>query len=152
MLEILSRRLARHVGSGSVPGIAGLSGHSSALALAPLALGDGGATFDPVFLVCGMAVLSAGLVVLHAAQTLPRQAAIRVATAGTEAKRLYTAEEALAERGRLAGETDLLVDALAAAAATFYALAGQLPADASERALQHADDLRELVWLNRAGA
>ena len=153
MLEILSRGVARYFGSGPVSGIAGLSGESSALALAPLALGDGGASFDPVFLVCGMAVLSAGLVVLHAAHTLPRQqAAVRIDQPATQAKRLYTAEEALAERSRLRGDTAVLVDALAEAAATFYAIAGQLPAEASERAVQRADDLRELVWMNRAGA
>lgn len=152
MLDIVSRRVARYFESGSFSSLAKLSGHGSAFALAPLAVGDGGTRFDPVFLVCGMAVLSAGLVVLHAAHTLPRTATVRVSSAALEEKHLYTAEEALAERSRLRGETSVLVDALAEAAATFYAIAGQLPAEASERAVQRADDLRELVWMNRAGA
>lgn len=149
MFEVVSRRLARQVASGGFSRLVSLGGQAPALALAPLAIGDGAAKFDPVFLVCGMAVLSAGLVVLHAAQTLP--ASSRQLAAAPATRRLYTAEEALAERRRLSGETDVLVDALASAAATFYALAGQLPREASERAVQSADDLRELVWMNRAG-
>lgn len=148
MLDILSRSVARIFASGTSLGSLGTQ--VPLLAAAPAAIGDGGANFDPVFLTCGLAVLSAGLVVLHAANTLPKQAAVRAVT-GRETRRLYTAEEALAERSRLRGETSVLVDALAEAAATFYAIAGQLPAEASERAVQRADDLRELVWLNRAG-
>lgn len=97
-----------------------------------------------------MAVLSAGFVVLHAAHTLHLQP-VRIVSVVSGQKHLYTAEEALAERGRLAGETDVLVDALAGAAAAFYAIAGQLPVDASERVVRKADDLRELVWMNRGG-
>ena len=147
MLDIFSRSVVRIFAGGNPLGP--ISAHLPFFAAAPLAIGDGGASFDPVFLTCGLAVLSAGLVVLHAAHTLPRQVlAVRTAT---EDGRLYTAEEALAERARLRGDTSVLVDALAEAAATFYALAGQLPAEASERAVQRADDLRELVWMNRAG-
>mgnify|MGYP000882270688 CR=1 FL=1 len=148
MLDMFTRSVARLFPSGSTFG--SLGAQFPLLAAAPAALGDGGASFDPVFLTCGLAVLSAGLVVLHAANTVPKQAVARVAT-GRETRRLYTAEEALAERSRLRGETSVLVDALAEAAATFYAIAGQLPAEASERAVQRADDLRELVWQNRAG-
>lgn len=147
MLDILSRSVARIFASGKPLGPIGTQ--LPLFAAAPAAIGDGGTNFDPVFLTCGLAVLSAGLVVLHAANTLPKQAARAVT--GRETRRLYTAEEALAERSRLRGETSVLVDALAEAAATFYAIAGQLPAEASERAVQRADDLRELVWMNRAG-
>ncbi len=150
MFEFLLGRVARHFESASWPRLAGLRGHGSLMAVAPLAVGEGSATFDPVFLICGMAVLSAGLVVLHAAHTLLPQP-VRVARAASQPKHLYTAEEALAERGRIAGETDVLVDALAAAAADFYAIAGQLPLDTSERVVRRADDLRELVWMNRGG-
>lgn len=140
------RRGARYFEGGTTfPWING----AAPFAVAPLAAGDGGANFDPVFLICGMAVLSAGLVVLHAAHSLRPQFAPVAAT--TNGSRKYTAEEALAERGRLAGETDVLVDALAAAAATFYAIAGRLPSEDSARALARADDLRELVWINRGG-
>ncbi|MFN8616700.1 MAG: hypothetical protein U0837_06355 [Dehalococcoidia bacterium] len=148
MLDILSRSMARIFASGNRIGPLGTQ--FPLFAAAPAAIGDGGTNFDPVFLTCGLAVLSAGLVVMHAANTLPRQAVARAAT-GRETRRLYTAEEALLERDRMRGETSVLVDALAEAAATFYAIAGQLPAEASERAVQRADDLRELVWLNRAG-
>lgn len=150
MFEFLFGRVARRFASGPLPRMASLSGYGSVFAVSPLAVGDGAQTFDPVFLTCGLAVLSAGLVVLHAAHTL-RPGPARVASAAAQPKRLYTAEEALAERGRLAGETDVLVDALASAAAAFYAIAGQLPVDASERVVRRADDLRELVWLNRGG-
>lgn len=145
MLDVFARRAARIFPCGSTR-----SHHSqfALLAAAPATAGTGGAGFDPVFLVCGLAVLSAGLVVLHAAQSLPRRAPA-MALAG-ESRRLFTADEALAERDRLR-ETSVLVDALAEAAATFYAIAGQLPQDASERVVQRADDLRELVWQNRTG-
>jgi len=102
---------------------------------------------EPVMLVCGLAVLSAGLVVLKAAQTV--QPALTPATVRVRA---MTADEAMAERSRMAGETDVLVEALASAAATFYAIAGHLPRDVSERVVGRADDLRELVWLNRGDA
>jgi hypothetical protein len=148
MFRILARRLSSALEAGAR---CGAGNQISLMALAPLAIDTSPRSFDPTFLVCGMAVLSAGLVVLHASRTLGPGLA-PVAKVQHPAKRLYTAEEALAERGRLAGQTDVLVDALATAAATFYAIAGQLPADASERALQRADDLRELVWMNRAGA
>lgn len=145
MLDFVSRAMARISPRGSA--LHPVRTQLSLLAAAPLAVGDGGSSFDPVFLTCGLAVLSAGLVVLHAANTLPRQA---LATRAVSDRRVYTAEEALAERARLRGDTSVLVDALAEAAATFYAIAGQLPREASERAVQRADDLRELVWQNRA--
>lgn len=150
MFEFLSGRMARRFESGTWPRVVGFGGHGTVLGFAPLAVGDGSPNFDPVFLVCGLTVLSAGLVVLHAAHTL-RPQTIRVGSPASQPKHLYTAEEALAERGRLAGETDVLVDALAGAAAAFYAIAGQLPVDASERVVRRADDLRELVWMNRGG-
>jgi hypothetical protein len=102
---------------------------------------------DPVFFLSGMAVLSAGLIVLRAAHGAQRTV-FRTAQP-LVARRLYTAEEALAEREVRASEREVLLGALAAAAETFYSIAGHLPRDASARALGKADDLRELVWLNR---
>ena len=128
---------------------------------------------DMVLFVSGMAVLSAGLVVLRTAHAnerpLARMAPARVAAVGAKrlytaeealaeretrtatasSRRLYTAEEALAERQVRASDREVLLGALAAAAETFYSIAGHLPRDASDRALGNADDLRELVWLNR---
>lgn len=146
MLAIPSRLRARIFPGGGSPLLSG--SHFALPAIGPAAIGER-TSFDPVFLVCGFAVLSAGLVVLHAAHSLPRQAFATV-TAVAPATHRYTAEEALAERARLRGDTSVLVDALAEAAATFYAIAGELPREASERAVQRADDLRELVWQNRS--
>ena len=104
---------------------------------------------DPVFFLSGMAVLSAGLVVLRAAHAAQRVVVRAVPAAAIEPRRRYTAEEALAERAWRAGDREVLLNALATAAETFYASAGHLPRDASDRALGKADDLRELVWMNR---
>ncbi len=105
--------------------------------------------------ISGMAVLSAGLVVLRAAQmpnSRPRAVAVAapVREAEVVAPRRYTAEEILAQREVRMGDREILLNALATAAETFYSIAGHLPRDASDRALGKADDLRELVWLNRA--
>lgn|GEM_PF-5362258 len=125
------------------------SGH--AFVIAPLAGGARDASPDPVFFLSGMAVMSAGLVVLRAARDAQRPVARAVVPPHRLApKRLYTADEALAEREWRAGDREVLLHALATAAETFYSIAGQLPREASDRALGKADDLRELVWLNRA--
>ena len=135
--------------------VSGLS--QNAFAIAPLAAGlsTGHNSLDPSMFISGMAVLSAGLVVLRAAQTpTPRPrlvpAAVPVSTAEMVATRRYTAEEILAQREVRLGDREVLLNALATAAETFYSIAGHLPRDASDRALGKADDLRELVWLNRA--
>jgi hypothetical protein len=127
------------------------AGHSGqALAIAPLAGGARDASPDPVFFLSGMAVLSAGLVVMRAARDSKRTAATFVVPAHRLAPRqVYTAERALAEREWRAGDREVLIHALATAAETFYSIAGHLPREASDRALGKADDLRELVWLNR---
>ena len=83
-----------------------------------------------------------------AQQTVARTVPVIAATAPTPA-RVYTAEEALAEREVRASDRELLLGALAGAAETFYSIAGHLPREASDLALGKADDLRELVWLNR---
>ena len=120
--------------------------------LAGLSASDNG--FDPVLFVSGMAVLSAGLVVLRAAhgqQALARsnRAAAPAASARVQPGRKYTADEVFAERELRAGDREVLLSALSAAAETFYSIAGHLPRDVSDRALGRADDLRELVWMNR---
>ena len=120
----------------------------------PLAgLGARESTPDLVFFLSGLAVFSAGLVVLRAARGAPQTvfrtvAATPPAAAAVPAK-IYTAEEALAERELRASDRELLLGALAGAAETFYSIAGHLPREASDLALGKADDLRELVWLNR---
>lgn len=128
-----------------------------ALSFAPLAgLSARDSAFDPVLFISGMAVLSAGLVVLrasHAPQAVatPNWAApapVVAAPRAPQAKK-YTADEALAERELRASDREVLLSALAAAAETFYSIAGHLPRDVSDKALGKADDLRELVWLNR---
>ena len=107
---------------------------------------------DPVFFLSGLAVFSAGLVVLRAARSV-QQPIVRTVevtpTAATAPAKVYTAEEALAEREVRASDRELLLGALAGAAETFYSIAGHLPREASDLALGKADDLRELVWLNR---
>ena len=107
---------------------------------------------DPVFFLSGLAVFSAGLVVLRAARgaqhTVAATVPVTAATVPTPAK-VYTAEEALAEREGRSSDRELLLGALAGAAETFYSIAGHLPREAADRALGEADDLRELVWLNR---
>jgi hypothetical protein len=116
---------------------------------APLAgLGARDGSPDPVFFLSGMAVLSAGLVVMRAAHgAVPAAARPPVAVS---AGRVAVAERAVAEPAWRPGDREVLLDALATAAETFYAIAGHLPRDASDRALGKADDLRELVWLNRS--
>jgi hypothetical protein len=102
---------------------------------------------DPFLFVPGLMFLSAGLLVLHSArQPSPARAAVDAVIS-----RRLTAAEALQQRKSRAGEREVLIDALAAAAATFYSIAGELPVDVSHTVLRRADDLRELVWLNRAG-
>ena len=142
MLSMLARVPSR---------VSSLSPH--AFAFAPLAGGAREAAPEPVFFLSGMAVLSAGLVVLRAARDArPRPARV---DGGFELpahrlpKRVFTAEEALAERDWRARDREVLLQALATAAETFYSIAGHLPRDASDRALGKADDLRELVWMNR---
>ncbi len=107
---------------------------------------------DPVFFLSGLAVFSAGLVVLRAArgteQAVATIVSVSPATASSAAG-VYTAEEALAEREVRASDREFLLRALAGAAETFYSIAGHLPREASDLALGKADDLRELVWLNR---
>jgi hypothetical protein len=125
--------------------------HQHVLAVAPLAgLGARESAPDPVFMLSGMAVLSAGLVVLRAAHGVQRTVTRVRLVAAPEQRRVYTAEEALAEREFRAGDREVLISALAAAAETFYSIAGHLPREASDRALGKADDLRELVWMNRS--
>ncbi|MGE0600235.1 MAG: hypothetical protein AB7J35_13885 [Dehalococcoidia bacterium] len=136
-----------------------VSGFSqNAFAFAPLAAGLSSRdnSLDPTMFISGMAVLSAGLVVLRAAQ-VPAPRPRTVATASTVVnaeqvieRRKYTAEEVLAQREVRMGDREVLLNALATAAETFYSIAGHLPRDASDKALHKADDLRELVWLNRA--
>lgn len=125
---------------------------SNAYSFAPLAgISARDSSVDPVFFVSGMAVLSAGLVVMRAAHGAAAMAPAAVsAREPARETRRYTAEEALAEREVRMGDREVLLNALAAAAETFYSIAGHLPRDASDRALGRADDLRELVWMNRA--
>ncbi len=145
-----AHRLCTHVRPWlELPGAAGLA--------PPLAgFGDGAGQLNPVFFLSGLAVLSAGLIVLRAAHPGARVIAPTSTVKEAVARRLatpagpLTAEEALAERRRAAGDTGVLIDALAAAASTFYAIAGQLPGDVSAQVVRKADDLRELVWLNRS--
>lgn len=130
---------------------------SNAFGFAPLATGlsarDG--SLEPVMFVSGMAVLTAGLVVLRAAQTVALKTAVAPVRADMRMPQSagvhrYTAEEVLAQREIRLGDREMLLNALATAAETFYSIAGHLPREASDRALGKADDLRELVWLNRA--
>ncbi|MGE3076414.1 MAG: hypothetical protein AB7N24_11070 [Dehalococcoidia bacterium] len=136
--------------------VSGIS--QNAFAFAPLAAGlsSRDSSLDPTMFISGMAVLSAGLVVLRAAQVPPPRARVAtVAPAVVNAdqvieRRKYTADEVLAQREVRMGDREVLLNALATAAETFYSIAGHLPRDASDVALHKADDLRELVWLNRA--
>ena len=128
-------------------------GSRFSFAVSPLAgVGNRTDSLDAALFVSGLAVLSAGLVVMRAAR-LPAVAPVaspqREAEHSAVARRLYTAEEALAERAIRAGDREVLLDALAQAASTFYSIAGHLPGDVSETAVRKADDLRELVWINR---
>lgn len=134
-----------------------VSEFSNAYAFAPFAAGlsSGNNSLDPSMFISGMAVLSAGLVVLRAAHSESpgrrfAPAAMPVPVSALVSSRRYTAEEILAQREVRMGDREVLLNALASAAETFYAIAGHLPRDASDRALGNADDLRELVWLNRA--
>lgn len=119
------------------PRVSGLS--MPAFAFAPLAGGARDTAPDPVFFLSGMAVLSAGLVVLRAARDSRR---VVLRTVPSVVRPLHASVD---ERDR-----EMLLHALATAAETFYSIAGHLPRDASDRALGKADDLRELVWLNRS--
>ncbi len=117
---------------------------SKAWSFAPLAGTFGSRTdnLDPVLFASGMAVLSAGLVVLRAArgeQTHPSRPTLRPS--------IQTGPQGQ----HSPGDRELLLDALASAAGTIYSIAGHLPGDASARAVRNADDLRELVWMNRGG-
>ena len=120
--------------------------HHLAVGVGPLVgIGTRESSPDPVFFVSGMAVLSAGLVVMRAARSSQRIVG-RSMTVPSASLRFDPIQSAALR----AGEREVLIGALAAAAETFYSIAGHLPRDASERALCSADDLRELVWLNQA--
>jgi hypothetical protein len=121
-----------------------------ALSAVPLAeFGNRTENLDPVLFLSGIAVLSAGLVVMRAARFAQEQApqGVRRMPRSTT---LQSAASPQPEAGiRQAQEREVLLEALAGAASTFYSLAGVLPGEASARAVRKADDLRELVWLNR---
>lgn len=122
-------------------------------AAAPLAgVGNRADNLDFVLFASGLAVLSAGLIVLRAAR-LPAVEPVGIPLpkpmAPAPGQRALTADEALAARAIRASDRELLLDALAQAATAFYSIAGHLPGDVSEAAVRKADDLRELVWINR---
>ena len=121
-----------------------------AMAAAPLAeFGNRTENLDPILFLSGIAVLSAGLVVMRAAR-FARERVPRIASEMAQGMAWPEAAGApFGEPGSGAREREVLLEALAGAASMFYSIAGALPRDASVQAVRKADDLRELVWLNR---
>jgi len=140
----------RYIAGSRKPRAAGRFEHAQfALSAAPLAeFGNRTENLDPVLFLSGIAVFSAGLVVLRAARFAQEQAPQTVRRMAQSAALQSAATTKLAEVTQ-ADEREMLLEALAGAASTFYSLAGVLPGEASARAVRKADDLRELVWLNR---
>jgi len=140
----------RYIAGSRKPRAASRFEHAQlALSAAPLAeFGNRTENLDPVLFLSGIAVFSAGLVVMRAArfaQEQGPQAVRRTAPSADPQSAATTKLEGVTQ----AHEREVLLEALAGAASTFYSLAGALSGEASARAVRKADDLRELVWLNR---
>lgn len=139
----------RYIAASRKPRAASRFEHAQfALSAVPLAeFGNRTENLDPVLFLSGIAVFSAGLVVLRAARFAQEKApqAVRRTAPSADPQSAATKLEGVTQ----AHEREVLLEALAGAASTFYSLAGALSGEASARAVRKADDLRELVWLNR---